>query len=230
MIRPSESQPSPDSLDEWIEQACASDPLPAYAEEPEREPGPPLTKNELCAARSDLSEWQTPEVFAKATKALCARCGSEEWFNRPHLRFLHDAYVLAEFAELMAVDCVRLAPPSEQWPDGYLKIDGKTHSIEVTSTHGGRKLGKEYRDVKRPTLDPVNNWVARAETIPRYLDEAISAKSKKNYSSPCWLIVYLNIDEYGIRQNETERAIAAIKERYAQSFEAISVLWKAKSY
>jgi hypothetical protein len=33
--------------------------------------------------------------------------------------------------------------------------------------------------VKAPTLDPVSNWVARAESIPHYLDEAIGAKSQK---------------------------------------------------
>jgi hypothetical protein len=47
----------------------------------------------------------------------------------------------------------RLTSPSEQWPDGYVKVSGKTHNIEVTSTHGGRKLGEEYRGVKALILD-----------------------------------------------------------------------------
>jgi hypothetical protein len=111
----------------------------------------------------------------------------------------------------MPVERVRLASQSERWPDGYVKLSGKTHNIEITSTHGGRRLGKEYREVKAPTLDPVNNWVARAESIPRYLDEAIGAKSRKNYGSACWLVVYLNINEYDIRQKETELAIRTVK-------------------
>jgi hypothetical protein len=139
---------------------------------------------------------------------------------------LHDAYVLAEFVGLMPVERVCLASSSEQWPDGYVKLSGKTHNIEVTSTHGGRRLGKEYREVKAPTLDPVSNWIARAESIPRYLDKAIDAKSRKRYGSACWLVVYLNINEYDIRQKETELVIRTIKARYAASFEAISVLWK----
>jgi hypothetical protein len=131
---------------------------------------------------------------------------------------------------LTSVESVRLAGSSEQWPDGYVKVLGKIHNIEVTSTHGGRKLGEEYRGVKTPTLDPISNWVARAESIPHFLSEAISAKTKKNYGSPCWLVVYLNINEYGVRHDETERVVGAIKARHAGSFEAISVLWKRKIY
>jgi|ERR1700730_13781627 len=138
--------------------------------------------------------------------------------------------VLAEFVGLRSVDSVRLACASEQWPDGYVKVGGKTHNIEITSTHGGRKLGEEYRGVKAPKLDPVNDWITRAVSIPHHLDEAIDAKSKKKYSSPCWLVVYLNINEWGIRQTETERAIEAAKARFSGSFETISVLWKEKVY
>jgi hypothetical protein len=43
-------------------------------------------------------------------------------------------------------------------------------------------------------------------------------------------VVYLNINEYDIRQTETERVTAAIKASYAASFEGISVLWKEKIY
>ena len=79
-------------------------------------------------------------------------------------------------------------------------------------------------------MDPVENWVARAESIPRNLREVIEAKRKKNYASPCWLVVYININEWGIRQVETEKAIEAIKAEFVASFEAISVLWKEKLY
>jgi hypothetical protein len=113
---------------------------------------------------------------------------------------------------------------------GVVKSSGDDHDVEVTSTHGGRPLGKEYREVSKPTLDGVDNWVARAESIPKYLEEVISAKVKKHYSAPCWLVVYLNISEFGIRQRETEEVIANTKARYAQAFEAIFVLWKDKLY
>jgi len=69
-----------------------------------------------------------------------------------------------------------------------------------------------------------------ASPFPKYLDETLSAKSKKHYGSPCWLVVYLNISEYGILQKETEAVIEEVKARYASSFEAISVLWKGRLY
>jgi len=230
MIRPTKDPAPRDALDDWIDQACEADPLPPYVEEIEPERGPPLTRSECDTARITLAAWQAPEDFIAATKALSNRCNSEDWFNRPHLKFLHDAYVLAELVGLMPVEGVRLASASEQWPDGYVKLSGNPHNIEITSTHGGRRLGKEYRELKAPTLDPVNNWVARAESIPRYLDEAIGAKSRKKYGSACWLVVYLNINEYDIRQKETELAIRTVKAHYASSFEEISVLWKRKIY
>ena len=72
--------------------------------------------------------------------------------------------------------------------------------------------------------------VARSDVIAKFLDEAVSAKRGKYYSAPCWLVVYLNISEYGIRQKETEAIIAEVKARYGSSFEAISVLWKGRLY
>jgi hypothetical protein len=138
--------------------------------------------------------------------------------------------VLARFARYQRVDEVRLSEPTAQWPDGFVRVAGKTHNIEVTSTHGGRKLGEEYRGVKGPTMDPVENWVERGESIPKFLEEAVSAKSGKRYGAPCGLVIYLNISEYGIRQKETEATIAGVKARHAASFEAISVLWKGCLY
>jgi hypothetical protein len=91
-------------------------------------------------------------------------------------------------------------------------------------------LGKEYKEVSGPTLDPVENWIERANSIPKYLDEAIGVKIKKRYASPCWLVIYLNISEYGIRQNETKQTIAETKARYSEHFVEISILWKGELY
>ncbi len=70
--------------------------------------------------------------------------GSLDWFTRSHLKFVRDAYVLAEDAYVLA-EFVGLLPVErarfgelgrEQWPDGYVKLLGKTHNMEVTSRHG----------------------------------------------------------------------------------------------
>lgn len=220
-----------DATEDWLDKLLEADQLTSDIDDDDDEPvGPPPPERELDAAQQLLVQWQSPDDFSNTTLAMCKRCRSGDYFNRPRLKFLHDAYVLAEFARLKASDSVRLAAPSDQWPDGFVKLQGQIHNIEVTSTHGGRKLGQEYRHVVEPTLDPVENWIERANSIPKYLDEAISGKSQKNYSSPCWLVVYLNISEYNIRQIETEQVIAATKARYAAAFVDISVLWKGKLY
>ena len=227
MNRPS----SHDWIDDFVEQAFAREAPQVEIEDEEAvEHGRPLTPSEIELARQELCQWQMPDTFAVAVKALCARCASKDWFNSPRLKFLHDAYVLSAFATAHEAESVRLAGSTEQWPDGYVKISGRAHNVEITSTHGGRRLGEEYRTVSGPTIDPVENWVARAESIPRHLDDVLRSKSEKRYSSPCWLVVYLNISEWGIRQSETEAVIAATKARYTDVFEAISVLWKERFY
>ena len=217
-----------DSLEDLIDQALEADPMSIDDDDEPR--GPPLTDDELDAGRQFLIEWRSPQDFSDKTQTMCGRCRSGDYFNQPRLKFLHDAYVLTKFVKLKQAESIRLAAPSERWPDGFVKLEGQTYNVEVTSTHGGRKLGQEYRKVSGPTMDSVENWIARADSIPKYLDEVISAKKKKNYASPCWLVVYLNISEYDIRQAETEQVIAATKARYAEGFVAISVLWKGKLY
>jgi hypothetical protein len=143
------------------------------------------------------------------------------------LKFLHDAFVLAEVVGHLAVDQVRLAAPADQWPDGYVRVGNKDHNLEVTSAHGGRKLGAEYKNVTKPELVP--SIAVPVGKIARDLDAAIQAKVDKHYSSRSWLVVYLNIhDRFGIRQTEAESAIQLMKQKHAQSFEAIYVLWKDK--
>jgi hypothetical protein len=79
-------------------------------------------------------------------------------------------------------------------------------------------------------LDHVENCLERAESIPAELCKAVSNKVKKRYESPCALVVYLNISDYGKRQAETEQAIAKIKDKYGPEFQHLWILWKGKVY
>ena len=222
---PAQPQPS-DDLDKWIDSASENDPI-EVVEFIDDEAGPPLSKDEIRQAWDNLSRWQSPADFRSAVYPLCKRCNSSDWFNRPNLKFLHDAFVLAEVVGHVAVDQVRLAAPADQWPDGYLRVGNKDHNVEVTSAHGGRKLGAEYKNVTKPELVP--SIAAPVGKIARDLDAAIQAKVDKHYGSRSWLVVYLNIhDWFGIRQTEAESAIEITKQKHAQSFEAIYVLWKNK--
>jgi hypothetical protein len=112
-----------------------------------KESGPPLSKSEIKQASERLGKWQAQDVFQSDVSALFKRCTSKDWFNRPQLKFLHDAFVLAEFVRHRPVDKVRLVPQSEQWPDGQIRIGRDECKVEVTSEHGGRKLGNESPSV-----------------------------------------------------------------------------------
>jgi hypothetical protein len=189
----------------------------------------PLAGNELTKSADDLARWRTSVDFREVVHRLCKRARSSRFFNDPQYVFLRDAWVIAEFVHHQPVDQVRLANRSEQWPDGYVRIGGNIENVEVTiALTDGRKMGDEYKFSTRAELDPVEDWVKRADAIPFALEKTITGKTKKRYGSPMWLVVYLNINEYGIKQVETEAAIAAVKQRHATSFRGLFVLWKDK--
>jgi hypothetical protein len=224
-----------DELDKLIDAACDDGWDPAVdgwgpSEFDDLETGPPLSADELNSAHTDLARWRMPADFRLAVHRLHKRCRSWE-FRGPERKFLLDAWTLAELVRHKSVDQVRLADPSEQWPDGYVQIGRKIENVEVTAAHlPGRRMWDEYKPGEKLVVehDPVEDWVARAEAIPAALDKAIADKKKKRYGSKTWLVVYLNISEWGIRQAETELIIAQTKQLYADSFDKLFVLWKDK--
>jgi hypothetical protein len=221
--------------DEWIDKVCEADPLPDDfdLEDDESIPtGLTLTPKEIGAACAELGRWQTVEMFSRTERPLRLRNADPDFFVQPQLKFLHDAYVLAKFAARIGADQVRLADRRDQWPDGFVRVNKRTIKVEVTSTHGGRKLGEEYREPRGMRFDPVEDWHARADSIPDYLDTAIRDKVSRYGSrySDCWLVVYLNIDEWGVRQREIEQVITETMIRYSDHFREIAVLWKGKLY
>ena len=137
---------------------------------------------------------------------------------------------MSEFAARTSFDQVRLATPAEQWPDGYARVGNDVQNIEITEViEPGRRRGDEYKTNETDISDdPVEDWVVRAEAIPDALEKAIIAKVEKKYGSSATLLVYLNMDEYGIRQSQIEGSIAAIKARHASAFDKVIVLWKER--
>jgi Protein of unknown function (DUF2384) len=72
----------------------------------------------------------------------------------------------------------------------------------------GRRRGDEYRQADLSAIkdDPVEQWIARVEQVPVALAATIGTKVEKRYGSCVSLLVYLNIDEFGIRQADIEAA------------------------
>jgi hypothetical protein len=180
--------------DEWIDEVCEADPLPDDfdLEDDESIPtGLTLTPEEAEAACVELGRWQSVETFSRTERPLRLRNADPDFFAQPQLKFLHDAYVLAKFAARIGADQVRLTDRRDQWPDGYVRASKRTIKVEVTSTHGGRKLGEEYREARGMRFDPVEDWHARADSIPGYLDGAIRNKVNRygGRYSDCWLVL-----------------------------------------
>jgi prophage maintenance system killer protein len=63
-----------------------------------------------------------------------------------------------------------------------------------------------------------------------HVEAAIQKKIAKRYGSGVWLVIYLNLNDYGIRQQQTELVIAQVKQQHANAFDALFVLWKDKVY
>jgi hypothetical protein len=108
-----------------------------------------------------------------------------------------------------------------------VKIGGRVENIEATiALMPGRKMWEEYQFQGELERESVDDWAERADVIPGALERAIMDKVAKAYGSKMWVVVYLNINDGGIRQREIEVAIAEIKARHARSFDRICVIWK----
>jgi hypothetical protein len=179
-------------------------------------------------ARLKLTEWRSPADFRIVVQALHRRCTSHDFFNEPGLQFLRDGWILAEFAiRYRGVERVRIADRKEDWPDGYVSIEGQDKKIEATSVISrGRRLGDEYKFSKNRRPDSVEHWLARAEDLGGALEKVICQKVEKGYGSSVTLVVYLNISEYGIRLGQCRNAIHDVKQRYLGCFVDLHVLWK----
>jgi hypothetical protein len=228
-----------EDTEDWISAAC-KDGLHPIAhgwleedESPDGTPaGPPLQDSELRAVHAALAVPCAPRDFHASVKTLHRRTTSKVLFNNPRQKFLLDAWTLAEFAiRLKLADQVWLSRPDDRWPDGFVRVGGAVKNVEVTiADMPNRRMGMEYRTDRGSEFDPVEDWIARADAIPEALETAIRRKIAKHYGSGFWLVVYVNLGEYGIRQQQTELIIAQVKQKYASAIEALFVLWKDKLY
>jgi hypothetical protein len=76
----------------------------------------------------------------------------------------------------------------------------------------------------------VENWIARAEQAPIWLEAACRKKASKKYSTRSNLVIYLNLGEYGIRQKEVERSFPSATAAAKDSFNSVWILWKKRAY
>ncbi|MGB6940100.1 MAG: hypothetical protein WBE14_26220 [Xanthobacteraceae bacterium] len=199
-----------DDLEDWISAACDDgfDPTAhEWLEEDDTPIGPALQDSELRTAHETLTIPRPATDFRASVKAFHRRTTPKVLFNNPRQKFLLEARTLAEFAtRLKSVDRVWLSGPDDQWPDGYVRVDGNVKSVELTvALMPRRKMGEEYRTDSGIEDDPVEDWVARPDAIPEALEVAIRKKIAKRCGSGVYSGLHAAPDEAQIGMSGMSR-------------------------
>jgi hypothetical protein len=168
-----------------------------------------LSDDELRIEREKLEIWCTPQEFHDKVDALAGKFSLEERFNSPRLAFLRDAILLTEFAfKLGGATSVRLAAASDQFPDGYVTMQGsKTLKVEVTEAdHEDRRRGDEYKDSGKAKERPSDDSEG-VNVIAKELERVIQLKARKRYNPKPTLVVWLNLDKQEIEESDVVAAL-----------------------
>lgn len=198
-----------------------------------------LAEPDLKQHREWLSQWHNPDELARYVSDVNDAMGSTNFFVQPGVEFLRDAWLAAQFGQYRSCEFVRLVAPPAQWPDFEAKTGINVEQIEcVEALLPGRRRGDEYRETERRVIaggsraqnDPIEDWYARADQVLPSLAATVDAKIKRNYAQRAGLLVYLNIGEWGVRQQEVESGIPGAVAPALPHFTKIWVLWKARLY
>ena len=193
-----------------------------------------LNPAEIADLKKRYCEWQLPEDLSSRVDATMDRLGSVDLFNQPGLAFVRDAWIAAQFGRCRKANQIRLV--GDTWPDFELMIEERIEAFEaVEADDPRRRRGDEYEnDTGGATSDRVEDWIARAEQAPVWLEAACTKKVDKRYDKHCGkranLVIYLNLSEYDIRQKEVESCFASSTSSAKDAFDTVWVLWKERAY
>ena len=117
---------------------------------------------------------------------------------------------------------------SDQFPDGFVTTqDNKTLKVEVTEAdHQDRRRGDEYKDGGKAKERPSDS--EGINVISKEVERVIQSKSKKRYKPKPTLVVWLNLDKEGIKEDDVVSLLANLRSQHAASFEKIFILWRGK--
>lgn len=160
------------------------------------------------------------------------KLGCVDLFTQPGIEFVREAWVSGKFGIARQASAIRLV--EGEWPDLELKVDGKIEAFELVEADlPQRRRGQEYKQRAAQGGDaqhyPIEEWQAAAAQAPSAVRTAANKKAGKKYDGKAGLLIYLNINEFGIRQAEIEACLPAAVAPAAPQFESIWVLWKDKA-
>ena len=184
----------------------------------------------LAESRPWFEELRSPTEFEQRRAEIRRIVDGNFQFNRTDAKWLLEAWLVSQYARILGATQVQLNRIDP--PDAFVVVENMVIPIEMTEViEPGRKRGLEYRP-EAPTvqMDPVEKWVERADKIPAALREGIERKLAKKYPVGTRLLVYLNIGEWGIRQQAIESEINSLLTIFSDGFSGIDVLWKRKLF
>ena len=189
-----------------------------------------LTTDEIAVHKAWLANWRAPEEMTSYVEEVMDNMGSTDLFNQAGIGFLRDAWAAARFAELRNATALQLV--SDEWPDFNVRFNARVEQFECVEADVLRRRGIEYRDAEGNPVreDPIEDWIKRAEQVPAVLEAAVEKKLGKNYASRVHLLIYLNVNECGIRQQDIESRFAEHVQTAVDHFATVSILWKGCVY
>jgi hypothetical protein len=188
------------------------------------------TTDEIAVHKAWLTNWRAPEEMTSYVEEVMDNMDSTDLFNQAGIGFLRDAWAAARFADLRNATAVQLV--NDEWPDFNIRFNPRVEQFECVEADVLRHRGIEYREAQDNPVreDPIENWIERADQVPAILKAAIGKKIGKNYAGKAHLLIYLNVSEYGIRQQDIESSFAEHVQSAVDHFATISILWKGCVY
>lgn len=188
-----------------------------------------LTRSEIEHHWNAVTRWQTPADLLSYVQAIGDHMGSSDLFNQAGIEFYRDGWTAAKVGIAMKARAVRLIQGGAD--DCEIDFGDRKECWQIVEADlPGRERGTEYRGPASVEDDPVEDWQARADQVPEALRLAIHRKVSKKYAGRPWLLIHLNIDEWGIRQREITRGMAEWTREGRAAFSRIAILWKGRTY
>jgi hypothetical protein len=183
----------------------------------------PFSAADLARKTSELQDWQATADFQALVADVNRALGHCELWSNPG-KPVREGWVIASFARRINASHARLLPETPGGVDGQIRHGDRVTDVEVTAAiEADRKPSLEKPGVEH---DPVEKWEARFQHIAPQLNARISEKAEKPYAATTTLLVYLNINEWGIRQKVVLDQIERLQSRNRTRFDDLRILWK----
>jgi len=183
-----------------------------------------------------FKDWWASTDFLPIVHEHNSKVSGDDFFNRPELQPLREAYAAGLFAWILGEQHkVRVKLDKDRFPDFHLDRDGQTLSFELVEAYRpGVRRAAEYREAAKrraaglpeelAEFDPVQDETNASPAIA----EAMEKKASKHYSSAPYLLVYVNFWLFNKPQMSLEQ-FAELAKPWATKFPEIWLLWGANA-